>query len=177
MIWTDAGESDKCPQRVAVPWMCHLPYLNSFPWSPPMSWLLHLAAGLLCLASLHITQATVVSNRHAHLDCNGYFYTHTHTHTLTHAHTSKGLTSPAKHSTPTSEYFERGATQPPRVLGSLYGHHRDPLRHPDHVWSPPCRPAVKCPSANQRGGGSCERGTGRIGYFSGCYDDDKSGAI
>lgn len=106
-----------------------------------------------------------------------FLHTHTHTHTLTHAHTSKGLTSPAKHSTPTSEHFERGATQPPRVLGSLYGHHRDPLRHPDHVWSPPCRPAVKCPSANQRGGGSCERGTGRIGYFSGCYDDDKSGAI
>lgn len=86
MIWTDAGESDKCPQRVAVPWMCHLPYLNSFPWSPPMSWLLHLAAGLLCLASLHITQATVVSNRHAHLDCNGYFYTHTYAHTHTRAH-------------------------------------------------------------------------------------------
>lgn len=87
-----------------------------------------------------------------------FLHTHTHTHTLTHAHTSKGLTSPAKHSTPTSEYFERGATQPPRVLGSLYGHHRDPLRHPDHVWSPPCRPAVKCPSANQRGGGGAVRG-------------------
>lgn len=52
-----------------------------------MSWLLHLAAGLLCLASLHITQATVVSNRHAHLDCNGYFYTHTHIRTHSHTRT------------------------------------------------------------------------------------------
>lgn len=85
----------------------------------------------------------------------------THTPVHTHARTSNGLTSPAKHSTPTSEHFERGATLPPRVLGSLYGHHRDPLRHPDHVWSRPCRPAVKYPSANQRGRGrESERGRG-----------------
>lgn len=102
-----------------------------FPVIPPASWPVHLAARLVCLASVHITRATVVSNGHAHLDCNGYFYTMKHAHA--HTHTSNGLISPAKHSTPTSEHFERGATLPPRVLGSLYGHHHDPLCHPDHV--------------------------------------------
>ncbi|CAK6962515.1 hypothetical protein EYF80_039153 [Scomber scombrus] len=53
-----------------------------FPMIPPESWLVHLAARLVCLASVHITQATVVSNGHAHLDCNGYFCTVQRTHTL-----------------------------------------------------------------------------------------------
>lgn len=52
-----------------------------FPVIPPASWPVHLAARLVCLASVHITRATVVSNGHAHLDCNGYFYT-MNTHTL-----------------------------------------------------------------------------------------------
>lgn len=56
-----------------------------FPMIRPASWLVHLAAGPVCLASVHVTQAAVVSNGHAHLDCNGYFYSvETHTHTQTH---------------------------------------------------------------------------------------------
>lgn len=60
--------------------------------------------------------------------CSGYFYTDTHTDTL-----QTDSARPAKHSTPTSEHFEHGATLPSRVLGSLYGHHHDPLRHADRV--------------------------------------------
>lgn len=62
--------------------------------------------------------------------------------------TSNGL---SKHSTPTSEHFERGATPPPSVLGSLYGHHHDLVHHAGYVWSWPCQPAVKYQSANQAG--------------------------
>ncbi|TNN50640.1 hypothetical protein EYF80_039153 [Liparis tanakae] len=59
------------------------------------------------LASRPTTRATVVSNGHAHLDCNGYFYL---SETHTRPPTSNRRTSAAKHSTPTSERFERGAT-------------------------------------------------------------------
>lgn len=178
MIWTDAGESDKCPQRVAVPWMCHLPYLNSFPWSPPMSWLLHLAAGLLCLASLHITQATVVSNRHAHLDCNGYFYTHTHIRTHSHTRTLQK----DSHRPPNIPHQQASTLNvAPHSLLECWEVYMDIIAtlcatlttseaHPVDLLS-------NAPQQIKGGGGSCERGTGRIGYFSGCYDDDKSGAI
>lgn len=83
---------------------------------PPASWLeVHLAPRLVCLARAHKTAAAAI-------------FTQTHTDTL-----QTDSARPSKHSTPTSERFERGATLPSRVLGSLYGHHHEPLHHADHV--------------------------------------------
>lgn len=89
---------------------------------PPVSWLVHLAGCWVCLASVHVTQATSAPRRHAHLGCGSYFY-FPETLAQTHTQTSNRLDPAAKHSTPTSERFERGATRPTPVLGSLYGHH------------------------------------------------------
>ena len=146
----DVCETDKRLQS-AVPWMSYL-YLKCFPWFPLANWPLHLAARPVCLASVHTTQATVVSNRHAHLDRSGYFYSvklvREHTHTSTHFkrthlarqtfHTNERALSTWRHAASSS-------------AGKSIRTSSRPWAPPDRVWSRPCRPAVKCPSANQRG--------------------------
>lgn len=83
VMFTAVGETDKRPAgscALDVPSVSKL-----FPMIPPASWLVHLAARPVCLASVHITQATVVSSRHAHLDLHQLFLLgEAHTHTLLH---------------------------------------------------------------------------------------------
>jgi len=112
----------------------------------PASWPLHLAAGSVGPASVHKTLPAGLSNRHAHLDSNGYFYSVTYTLQTDSPHPPN-----IPHQQVSALYF--GATLPSPVLGSLYGHHHGPLHQRDRVWSRASRPVVKCPSANQRGWG------------------------
>lgn len=136
MLLTDVGKlahpTSNC--AVAVQPLCKL-----VPIIHHTSWLLDWFVWSVCL-----------QNWNTHLDCK-WLVSLSYTQTPTHTHTSNRLTSPAKHSTPTSDHFDCSARLLPQELGSLRRHHLRCCPGSAEGWRWPSRRAVECLLAHQRG--------------------------